>query len=430
MTTQTSEATQTCQAPRIAVAAATPSTRIKGPHLGARDLLDECIASLLARPGRSALTVLGTVVGMAALVATLGLSKTAGNQIVSRFDALAATDITVGPKVGGNGRTLSPFSRDAEARMARLAGVVAAGTLSDVDVKGALITAVPVRDPQGQSRFSLPVKAASPGLFRAIHTTLSAGRLPDEGHSERGDRVAVLGAGAAARLGIDRVDAQPGIFIGDRLYAVIGIIGDVSRQAAMLSAVIVPEGTARHDYGLLAPASVQIETAVGAADLIASQAALALSPADPTLVKVTAPPEPRRAKANVQGDLDALFLLLGAVSLLVGAIGIANVTLVSVMERIGEIGLRRALGAARHHIAIQFLAESTALGAVGGIVGASVGTLATVGVAAARSWTPVLEPWVPLWAPGLGAGIGLLSGLYPALRAAAMEPVESLRSAT
>jgi ABC-type antimicrobial peptide transport system permease subunit len=130
----------------------------------------------------------------------------------------------------------------------------------------------------------------------------------------------------------------------------------------------------------------------------------------------------------VKNDLNSLFLLLGGVSLFVGAVGIANVTLVSVLERVGEIGLRRSLGAARRHIAAQFLLESTTLGLAGGVLGASVGTLVVVIVAATRRWTPVLEPWVPLGAPMLGAVVGLLSGVYPSARAAALEPVEALRS--
>jgi macrolide transport system ATP-binding/permease protein len=395
-----------------------------------RDLAGEAIAGLLARPARVALTVLGTVIGVGALVATLGLSKTAANQIVGHFDALAATDIVVSPsaRAGGAGAAVLPW--DAEARLVRLNGVAAAGTLSDVDVRGALARSVPINDPLAAGAIQLPMKAASPGLFRAVRAQLATGRLFDAGHSRRADRVLVLGPNAARRLGIARVDQQPAIFLGDRLYAVIGLLAGVRRQASLLGAAIMPEGTARREFGLRAPAFAQVETRIGAVDLIARQAPLALSPSDPGLLKVAAPPDPRQLRGAVKNDLNALFLLLGGVSLLVGAIGIANVTLVSVLERVGEIGLRRALGAGRRHIAAQFLLESTAMGLAGGLIGASLGTLVIVGVSASKTWTPVLDPWVPLGAPLLGALIGLASGTYPSLRAASLEPVEALRAGT
>jgi hypothetical protein len=289
---------------------------------------------------------------------------------------------------------------------------------------------VPVNDPLAAGAIQLPMKAASPGLFAAIHARLASGRLFDAGHSDRADRVLVLGPNAARRLSIARVDEQPAVFVGDRLYAVIGLLAGVRRQASLMGAAIMPEGTARREFSLRAPALAQVETRIGAVDLIARQAPVALSPTDPTLLKVAAPPDPRLLRGAVKNDLNALFLLLGGVSLLVGAIGIANVTLVSVLERVGEIGLRRALGAARRHIAAQFLLESTAMGLAGGIIGASLGTLVIVGVSAAKTWTPVLDPWVPVGAPLLGAVIGLLSGTYPSLRAASLEPVEALRAGT
>ena len=404
--------------------------RSPGPRMRPRDLVGEALAGLLARPARVALTVLGTVIGVGALVATLGLSKTAANQIVGHFDALAATDIVVSPsaRAGGAGAAVLPW--DAEARLLRLNGVAAAGTLSDVDVRGALARSVPINDPLAAGAIQLPMKAASPGLFRAVRAQLATGRLFDAGHSRRADRVLVLGPTAARRLGIARVDQQPAIFVGDRLYAVIGLLAGVRRQASLLGAAIMPEGTARREFGLRAPAFAQVETRIGAVDLIARQAPLALSPSDPGLLKVAAPPDPRQLRGAVKNDLNALFLLLGGVSLLVGAIGIANVTLVSVLERVGEIGLRRALGAGRRHIAAQFLLESTAMGLAGGLIGASLGTLVIVGVSASKTWTPVLDPWVPLGAPALGALIGLASGTYPSLRAASLEPVEALRAGT
>ena len=402
------------------------------PRLPPRDLLREAAAGLLARPGRVALTVLGTVIGVGALVATIGLSKTAGNQIVGRFSEVAATDVVVTPvpgALGGNAAS-EAIPWDAETRVRRLNGVAEAGTLSDVAVRGALVRSVPINDPLGQTDVQLPVKAASPGLWRAVRAQLTAGRFPDAGHSARADRTAVLGANAARRLGITNVDQQPAIFIGDRLYQVSGLVASVERQPALIGSVTIPNGTARREFGLAAPASVQVETDIGAVEVVAHQAPKALSPTDPALLRVAAPPDPKTLRAGVENDLNALFLLLGGVSLLVGALGIANVTLVSVLERVGEIGLRRALGAARWHIAAQFLVESAVMGLLGGIVGASLGILVVVAVSASRTWTPVLDPWVPLAAPLAGALIGLLSGAYPSLRAAVMEPVEALRSGT
>jgi ABC-type lipoprotein release transport system permease subunit len=399
-------------------------------RLHTRDLLGEAAAGLAARPARVALTVLGTVIGVGALVATLGLSKTAGNQIVGRFDALSATDVVISPSArgGGAGGTVLPW--DAEARLRRLNGVRSAGTLSEVDVRGSLVRSAPVNDPLGSNAVQLPMKAASPGLFSAVRAQLDSGRLFDEGHSRRGDRVLVLGPNAARRIGLDRIDQQPAVFVGDRLYAVIGLLKSVKRQASLLGAAIMPEGTARREFALAAPGLAQVDTRLGAVELIARQAPIALSPRNPRLVKVAAPPDPRLLRAAVQSDLNALFVLLGGVSLLVGAIGIANVTLVSVLERVGEIGLRRSLGASRRHIAGQFLLESTGMGLTGGIIGASAGILVIVAVSASKTWTPVLDPWIPLGAPLLGAAIGLLSGTYPALRAAALEPVDALRSGT
>jgi hypothetical protein len=408
----------------------TAATRSHAPRVGFSDLVSEATAGLLARPGRAALTVLGTVLGIAALVATLGVSKTAGNQIVGKFDALAATDVVVAPRPAGTANAPAVLTWDASDRIRRLNGVVAAGTLSNVDLRGELVRSVPINDPLGQTSFRLPVKAASPGLYEAVRATLRTGRLPDRGHSDRADRVVVLGRLAADRLNITRVDQQPAIFLGDHLYLVTGILDSVRRQPDLLNAAIIPEGTARRDFALRAPGSVQIETQIGAASLIARQAPIALSPNDPAVLRVTAPPEPRRLRGSVQQDLNTLFLVLGLVSLLVGAIGIANVTLVSVLERTGEIGLRRALGARRRHIASQFLAESTTIGFLGGVLGASFGVLVVVIVAAFRTWTPVLDSWIPLAAPVAGAIIGLASGVYPSLRAARLEPVDALRAGT
>ncbi len=397
-----------------------------------RDLATEAIAGLASRPARTLLTVLGTVLGIAALVATLGIAQTAGNRIVGNFSELEATSVEVTNDGGfwGSSSSRVAFPRDAEDRLRRLNGVSAVGAMGTVPIGEDLASAVKLDDPSGRNEFQIDVMAASPGLLEAVKGSLRTGRWFDAGHETRADDVVVLGPGAAAQLGVYRVDQQPVVFLGDRPFVVMGILEDVARQSNLLGAIIMPEATARKHYEYTSASTVQIDVQIGASELIGAQAPIALNPDNPDAYRVRTPPSPDALRNRVESDANALFLILGAVSLLVGAIGIANVTLVSVLERVGEIGLRRAVGARRRHIASQFLVESTAMGLVGGVMGATAGILIVVGLAAARDWTPVLSPLIPVGAPLLGALTGLVAGVYPSLRAASLEPVEALRSGT
>lgn len=405
------------------------STRIvPATRLGLRDVIDEALAGMLARPGRAALTVLGTLLGVAAFVTVLGLTSTVEGQISSRFTALVATEVTVqdAAQQADAGRA---FPADAERRLTALHGVRSAGVFWEVPDPGPLNARRPTAQEPGDG---FKVLAASPGYLRAIHARLAAGRFFDAWHDARHQRVVVLGSGAAGRLGIAWVDNQPAVFIGDTPFAVIGIVADVDRRADTLLSAVVPAGTAEALWG--APptgagssAQALVDTAVGAAQQVGGEAPLALRPEDPSRFTVIMPPDPQNLRQGVNTDLGTLFLALAAICLIIGAVGIANTTLVAVLERVGEIGLRRALGARRRHVVAHFLAESGTLGLIGGLIGTSVGVGAVVTVAVLRDWTPILQPVTVLPAPLVGAGTGLLAGLYPAWRAGRTEPADALR---
>ncbi|MEU3345585.1 ABC transporter permease [Streptomyces sp. NPDC006700] len=391
-------------------------------------MVSESTAGVLQRPARATLTALGTVLGVGSFVAVLGLTATTASQIDSRFSRLAATEVTV-HDVAREHTDFVPlaFPDDADQRVEHLNGVQHAGVLWPVQLgKGQEVRSAPVASTGAGSQ--IQVVAASSGAVQAADPVVRQGLLFNRWHDRTRQKVALLGVGMAKRLGISTLETQPAVFIGDEAFTVIGIVGDVHRRADLLLTVIVPRSTAQDLWGPPKDgADMLISTRVGAAQQVAREAPVALRPDHPEYLQAVPPPDPRSLRSGVNQDLSQLFLLLAAVCLFIGAVGIANTTLVAVMERTGEIGLRRALGAQGRHILTQFLMESGMLGALGGLTGTSLGVLAVVGVSTARDWTPVVQPATVLAAPVIGLATGLLAGLYPAWRAARVQPVEALR---
>ncbi len=410
--------------------------RNAGTSLGVRDLLAEAVAGILQRPGRSALTMLGTVLGVGAFVAVLGLTTTANGQIGKRFSLQKATTVTVNETVpdsdisGTRAVEPSSFPPDADARVRAVNGAVAGGVWWPAPIDSPVFSTSPL--PGGQTADGLTAYAASAGAVTAMGLHISSGVPLNDFHVNTRQQVVLLGKVAARQLGISRLDGQPAIFINGRPFTVIGVYDDSARLPEMLLGMIIPTTTSTLDYGPPGPhSSVQmlISTRIGAAPQVARQAPFALRPDKPHLLHAVPPPDPHALQDHVAGDLTALFLGLATICLVIGAVGIVNTALVSVLERTEEIGLRRSLGARPRHIAAQFLAECTAIGTLGGLAGTSAGIVTVVSVAAVQHWSALLEPSVTLPAPLLGTITGLLAGAYPALRAAGTDPLVALRSA-
>lgn len=398
---------------------------------GVRDLLNEALLGVAVRPGRLLMTIAGTVLGIGALVITIGVAQTAGSQIAKQFDSVAITQVEVAPAttiVNGQPAQRGQLPWDAPQRVAGLAGVLHSALIANVDGRHT-VEAADIYDPGAAAQAQIPIMATTADMLGAVRGELASGRYFDAGHDERADAVVVLGSNAAQRLHISGVSTQPSIFIDGTAYQVVGILADVKRAEPLLDSVIVPMGTARVDFGFNAPTGLHIRVDRGASALVAHQAPIALEPNDPSVFTAYAPQLSTSVRHNVTSDLNLIFVMLGVIALIVGGLGIANVTLLSVMERVSEIGLRRALGATRLMICGQFLVESVVVGLLGGLMGSSAGVVVVVGVSAGKSWTPTLDLRLVLGSIALGAAIGFVAGAYPALKASSIEPIEALRTA-
>lgn len=393
--------------------------------LSVLDLISECLAALTERPMRTALTVIGMVLGIGSFVAVAGLTATAQGQVSDAFSIQRATNVTIRDAgAPDTSARVYSFPPDAEERVRQLNGVW--GAALSWQVMGEQHQVQRSLDPRSGSLHTT-IHAASPGYCEVIGCTLD-GPGPAALPSEVG-RLVLLGREPARLLGV----SDPGqiIFIDGNSFLVAGIITDSEMRPDALGQIIIQTDEAMSLYGKpseILPASMTIRADVASLRQVAEEAVVALRPDDPDIVVAEHVALPGDLETNVLTPLRALFLVLSAVALIVGATSIMNTNLINVVERTHEIGLRRALGATRSAIVAQFVVESCAIGLLGGILGTAVGELVVLSVALINDWTALLDPLITLMAPLLGVLIGLGSGAYPAWRAGRIEPAIALRS--
>ena len=386
---------------------------------------------LRTRRLRAALSALGIAIGVAAIVAVLGLSSSSQAGLLAEIDRLGTNLLTVRNGQSFTGETAQlPLTAPAMLdRIDAVEQVAITASIPDANVYRSPL--VPEVETKG-----LDAQAADLDLLGVIGTDVARGRYLNAATAT--EPVAVLGATAARRLGIDRVHEGQRIWLGRQWFSVAGILEPAVLAPEVDTSALIGFAAAERylDYVSVEqdevtsgpPTTIYVRSQTSRVDAVQELLARTANPVAPNEVDVGQPSDALTARAAAQSALDSLFLGLGAVALLVGAVGVANIMVISVLERRSEIGLRRALGATEAQIRGQFIAEAIMLALMGGVVGVAVGALATAVYASTEGWAVV----VPLeaWAGGIASAIaiGAIAGLLPALRAARMSPTEALRT--
>jgi putative ABC transport system permease protein len=407
----------------ITPAHARPS-RPSAVHLRPEDLGGLASVGLRTRKLRAALSALGISIGVAAIVAVLGLAASSSAGLLAEISQLGTNLLTV-----TNGTSIT--GQPAELPKAAPGMVGALHAVTAVQYTGALSNVNAYRSPYIPTiqTNALSVDASSTGLPAGVSTSMAQGRYLNA--ATENEPVAVLGYQAAQRLGIDRLLLGEKIWVGGMWFYVVGILNPAALTPEIDSSVLIGFPAAEkyfHFDGHPSELYVRTQDTQSATTAVDNLLGYQAYPQDPSAVAVSQPSSALTARAEAAGAYNTLFLGLGAVVLLVGAIGVANIMIISVLERRQEIGLRRALGATRGQIRIQFLSEAILLSMLGGAVGVFLGAISTA-VYAYNRVEPIVIP-TQAWVGGLGAAlaIGAIAGLLPAIRAARLSPTEALWS--
>jgi putative ABC transport system permease protein len=389
-------------------------------RMGPGDILRIATGGLGSRRLRSALTALGIAIGIAAMLAVLGIAESSRATLLAELDRIGSNLLTV-----GSGQTFlgddSSLPVESTSMIDRIGPVEGASSVTRVSATVRRTDLIPAAETGGIS-----VQAADHDLLETLDATLATGRFIDDAID--GYPTVVLGALAAERLGITSLDQPVLVWIDDSWWSVVGILDPLPLAPEIDRSALVGREIAEALGADMAPTTIYVRAEEAFIDDVRAVLGPTADPEHPEAVEVSRPSDAIEAKAAAATAFTSLFLGLGAVAVLVGGLGIANVMLMAVLERRNEIGLRRALGATRGHIVGQFLAEAVLLAGFGGILGAILGAAIAAAYATSQGWLVALP--VAGLAVGVAAAgaVGGLAGIYPALRAANTPPTDALRS--
>lgn len=395
-------------------------TRTWMSRMRAADVAAAGLYGVRGRSGRSTLTAIGIAIGIAAIVAVFGISASSRADLLAQIDALG-TDLLVveaGETLSGDQAKLPV---DAPGMVRRINPVRNAAAVSRLDTEVQ-------RNEYDTRPNGIHVATAETGLLDTVDGTLATGRFLDEDTSTL--PTVVLGAVAAQRLGITDLTETPTVVIGGERFAVIGILDPLTLHPQLDRSVLLGEQAATEYLGFdLYPTRIYARTSPRYVEDVTRVLGRTVNPSAPNEVSVSRPSDALEARASVDQGLQRLLTGLGLVALAVGGVGVANVMVISVLERRSEVGLRRALGATRRHIGLQFLVEAATLTTIGGLGGATLGATITFLYAQRQGWTVTVPTGVIGAAVGMALVLGLVAGIYPASRAATMNPADAVRPA-
>lgn len=387
-----------------------------------RDIIATGAVGLRANRLRAALTALGIAIGIAATVAVVGISASSKADLLAEIDRLGTNLLQVQPgnDLFGDETSLPPA---APAMIRRIGPVESAAATRTVATTVRRTDKVPAGETGG-----IQVVATEPDLLRTTGANVRAGRFLDAATARL--PAVVLGAETADRLGIRSLGGGPLVFIGGCWFSVVGILEPVPLGPDLDRSALIGYPVARQLFGIDDSAStIRVRTDPDQVPAVRQVLAATADPESPGDVSVTRPSDALAAKARTDRSLTALLLGLGALAMLVGTVGIGNVMVISVLERRNEIGLRRALGATRRDVRLQFLLEAVLLSTLGGVAGIAFGSAITGGYAWARGWAVSVPASALIGAITASLLLGGFAGLYPASRAARLAPAEAIHPA-